>query len=224
MRRMALSVMSHAVAVSALWFGDAFTKAELPSVAASDKVWEATVLVAPAPPPHGSPVRPVRPRRTASAPATQPTLPVAEPAELPSPEDVLGNDPPGASALGETCVEAACGLVGAGRVGVDVAGTPATREPPRIVRVSDVRPPRKVRDVAPVYPETARMARVQGRVVVECVIDPSGRVTNARVMSGPQLLQRAALEAMEQWQYTPTLLSGVPVSVLMSVSVDFRLR
>jgi protein TonB len=86
-----------------------------------------------------------------------------------------------------------------------------------------VAPPRKLRDVRPVYPELARRVGAQGTVVIECRIDEAGRVVEARVAQSVPLLDAAALEAVEQWLYTPTLLNGVPVSVVMSVSVRFTL-
>jgi protein TonB len=65
---------------------------------------------------------------------------------------------------------------------------------------------------------------VEGRVLIECVIDTGGRVAEARVVSGTPLLDQAALDAVRQWRYRPTLLDGVPVAVQMTVTVHFRLR
>lgn len=86
-----------------------------------------------------------------------------------------------------------------------------------------IREPRKTRNVAPVYPQAAREARVQGTVVLECTISPKGKVVNVKVLRGVPLLAEAAIEAVKQWEYTPTLLSGVPVPVIMTVTVNFRL-
>jgi protein TonB len=86
------------------------------------------------------------------------------------------------------------------------------------------REPRKVRHVAPVYPPLALAARVQGRVRLECVIGEDGRVSEIVVVEGHPLLDAAAIEAVRQWRYRPTLLNGVPVSVALAVVVDFRLR
>ncbi|MGE0452617.1 MAG: energy transducer TonB [Vicinamibacteria bacterium] len=88
----------------------------------------------------------------------------------------------------------------------------------------DVRPPRPLRQPAPVYPELARAARVAGRVRVECTLGPDGRVREARVVEGPALLREAALDAVTRWVYTPTLLRGMPVPVRLEVTLDFRLR
>jgi protein TonB len=87
----------------------------------------------------------------------------------------------------------------------------------------DIKPPVRTVYVAPPYPDLARAARIQGLVVVECTIDPSGRVVDARVITGPPLLQSAALDAVRQWRYTATRLNGGPVAVLMTVTVNFTL-
>jgi protein TonB len=88
----------------------------------------------------------------------------------------------------------------------------------------DIRPPLKVKDVAPVYPYLAIRTRVEGSVEIECRIDEAGRVVDAAAQRGHRLLAPAALDAVRQWRYTPTLLNGVPVSVIMTVTVHFRLR
>jgi protein TonB len=74
-----------------------------------------------------------------------------------------------------------------------------------------------------VYPEFARQARVGGRVIIEATIDERGFVTGARVLQSQPLLDAAALVALKQWRYTPTLLNGVPVKVLMTITFNFSL-
>jgi TonB family protein len=86
-----------------------------------------------------------------------------------------------------------------------------------------IREPRKVKDVPPRYPDIAKLAGVQGVVILECLITPEGKVANVRVLRGIPLLDEAALEAVRQWEYTPTLLDDVPVRVIMTVTVNFRL-
>ena len=76
----------------------------------------------------------------------------------------------------------------------------------------------------PVYPPIAITARVEGTVVLEATIDESGAVNNLRVLESIPLLDRAAIEAVSRWRYTPTRLNGKPVAVLMTVRVTFTLR
>jgi protein TonB len=81
----------------------------------------------------------------------------------------------------------------------------------------------KLRHVPPVYPELARVARIEGHVVLECTIGPEGRIVEVTILSGPPLLRTAAAEAVRQWLYRPTLLDEVAVPVVMTVTVRFTL-
>lgn len=101
-------------------------------------------------------------------------------------------------------------------------GTATASQPVRLG--GNIRPPQKRRDVKPVYPPDAQEARVQGIVIVEATIDCDGNVADVRVLRGQPLLNDAALEAVRQWQYTPTLLNGMPVPVIMTMTVTFRLE
>jgi protein TonB len=65
---------------------------------------------------------------------------------------------------------------------------------------------------------------VQGVVILEAVIDEHGEVGRIKVLKSMPLLDQAAITAVQQWRYTPTLLNGVPVSVLMTITVNFTLQ
>jgi protein TonB len=91
------------------------------------------------------------------------------------------------------------------------------------VRVGgQIKPPTKVKDVTPVYPAIARSARVAGAVVIAATIDEEGKVIDAKVVRSVPLLDQAALDAVQQWEYMPTLLNGVPVPVLVTVTINFK--
>jgi protein TonB len=91
------------------------------------------------------------------------------------------------------------------------------------VRVGgDVKEPRPLRMVPPVYPMLATKARVSGVVVLEATLTAQGTVEEIRVVSGHPLLIDAAIAAVKQWQYEPTLLNGVPVSVILTAKVRFE--
>jgi len=101
----------------------------------------------------------------------------------------------------------------------------ATANRGQVVRVGgDIKEPRKIKDVRPVYPDDALAARIQGVVILEAVIAPSGSVSDARVLRSVPGLDQAAVDAVRQWEFTPTLLNGVPVAVIMTVTVNFTLR
>jgi protein TonB len=84
-----------------------------------------------------------------------------------------------------------------------------------------VRPPIRIKEVAPVYPAIAQSARVQGDVVIEATIDENGKVADARVVKSVPLLDQAALDAVKQWEYRPSLLNGVPTAVVTTVTIKF---
>jgi protein TonB len=93
------------------------------------------------------------------------------------------------------------------------------------VRVGgNIKPPQKVKHINPIYPPIAQSARVQGIVIIEATIGPNGKVQDARVLRSIPLLDQAALDAVRQWEFTPTLLNGVPVPVIMTVTVQFTLQ
>lgn len=95
---------------------------------------------------------------------------------------------------------------------------------PSPVRVGPgIRQPIKIGGVDPVYPAIAQAARVQGIVIIEATIGADGHIINARILRSVPLLDQAALDAVRQWQYTPTMLNGVPVPVIMTVTVTFTL-
>jgi protein TonB len=108
------------------------------------------------------------------------------------------------------------------------AGLPPPPPPPPVppapVRPGgDIRAPAKIVHVPPRYPDIARAARVEGLVILEAIIDERGGVTGIRVLRSVALLDGAAIEAVRQWRYTPTLLNGVPVPVLMTITCRFSL-
>jgi len=86
----------------------------------------------------------------------------------------------------------------------------------------DVKEPRLISSVLPVYPLAARQSGVEGEVVVNTTIDKSGSVVGMRVVSGPPLLRQAALDALRRWKYDPSRLNGQPVAVEMQVTIKFR--
>ena len=87
-----------------------------------------------------------------------------------------------------------------------------------------LKPPLKIRDVKPAYPPAAFDSKVQGVVIIEAVLNTAGDVVQAKVLRSVPLLDEAALDAVKQWQFTPTLMNGAPVPVIMTVTVNFRLE
>jgi protein TonB len=117
------------------------------------------------------------------------------------------------------------GVVGERAPNMSVITPPPPPKPAGPIRVSElVRQPKKIVDVRPEYPDIARKARVEGIVVLEAILDRGGRVDQVRVVQSQPLLDQAALDAVRQWRYTPTVLNGQPVAVLMTITIRFTLQ
>jgi protein TonB len=176
---------------------------------------------------------PVPPAALPRIAAARKPLPVSNPyvAPLEPPPDIAPERPVQATGEPFRGLENTTGLVPGGG-GEPLAAPPAP--PPALARPADtpapvrlnsgVRGPTKIKDIAPAYPRMAQAARVQGVVIIEATIGPTGAVQDARILRSIPLLDAAALEAVRQWEYTPTLLNGQPVAVLMTITVNFTLR
>lgn len=83
---------------------------------------------------------------------------------------------------------------------------------------------RLLNQVRPVYPEPAKSAGIYGDVVLRTVISTAGVPLQIKIVSSPSdELSQAALEAVRQWRYSPTLLNGSPVEVLTEITINFSL-
>ncbi len=106
-------------------------------------------------------------------------------------------------------------------------GNPPPPPPPAVqhrIRVGgNVQAAKMIHQVQPSYPQIAKTAHVQGTVVLHAVIAKDGSVQELTYLSGPPLLMPAAMEAVRQWKYQPTLLNGEPVEVDTTISVIFTM-
>lgn len=87
----------------------------------------------------------------------------------------------------------------------------------------NVRPPTKIKDVRPVYPPDAQEAKIQGVVIAEVRINEQGGVDDVQILRSIPALDGAALDAIRQWEFVPTLMNGVPTPIIMVVTVQFSL-
>ena len=170
------------------------------------------------------------PSRHSRAAARDMTPPVSHPDAAPiDPPAGIAPETPLEHAAFSTVIsdierEGGGGLEGLGRVeGVPVPPPPPPPQPTPVRLHVGMRPPRKVVDVAPVYPALARTARVTGIVILEAVIDAGGQVESVRILRSIPMLDQAAVNAVRQWRFTPTLLNGEPVPIVMTVTVNFML-
>jgi len=217
-----VSIAIHMIVLLAVVVVPLLTSEELPEPTSVVKAFFVEPAAAPPPPPPPPPPAPRQQNQPKPMSTPVPTenkfqAPVETPEQV-KPEEgidlgVEGGVPGGVE-----------GGVPGGVVGGVVGGLPDAPPPPQAVRVGgQIKEPKKLKNVNPSYPDIAKQARVQGVVILECTISPQGKVTDVKVLRGIPLLDAAAIEAVKQWVYSPTLLNGVPVPVIMTVTVNFRL-
>jgi protein TonB len=91
------------------------------------------------------------------------------------------------------------------------------------LRISHMSEGNLVRKVLPVYPPLARMAGIQGQVVLQAVISKQGAIEDLKILGGHPMLVPAAIEAVRQWRYQPYVLNNEPVEVETQITVNFSL-
>lgn len=104
------------------------------------------------------------------------------------------------------------------------AGAERIQEGDAVRAIGSIRPPRLIKEVAPVYPPAATQAGVEGVVILEAQTDIYGRVMNIKVLRSIPLLDQAAVEAVRQWIYEPAVIDGKPRSIIFTVTVRFSLK
>lgn len=219
-RLLPLSIALHALALAALMIIPLTAEVDPPDPPPPSFGLVHVMTVAPPPGPPAPPRvdSPPRPKQPDAAPII-------------APEGIRDETPPEPSVAGPP------GMPDLGSAGLDPNGTPGALvgsfvpflvvQPP--VPQAPVRPggvirePRKLVHVPPEYPSIARAAGVEGVVILEAVLDERGAVADVRVIRSVTLLNDAAVQAVRRWRYTPTLLNGVPVQVLMTITVQFKL-
>lgn len=209
-----ISLGIHVVGLLAIVIVPLLQAQPLPEPADAIKAFFVEPTAAPPPPPPPPPPAKAPPPKVMQAPPQEVKFEV--PKEVP--QEIKPS-----TATGSGGVE---GGVEGGVAGGIVGGLPAEPPPPvQAIRVGgNIKEPTKIKNVAPIYPDIAKQARVQGIVILECTISPQGLVTDVKILRGIPLLDQAGVDAVKQWQYTPTLLNGVPVPVIMTVTVNFRLN
>ena len=200
------------------------------------KRMEMTLLVAPMPPMAAPPPPPASVARAVhSTPKVFTPGKLTAPTFIPKAVPSTANEP---APPDETFAGSVAGVSGGfpgGQIGGIVGGMPnlaapvgapapsASGGPKRPVRVGgEVKPPRLIYGPAPVYPLLANQSHIHGIVVIDAIIDEHGKVVEARVISGHPLLVQAALKAVSERRYEPTILDGEPTPVDLRVEVNFQ--
>ena len=202
------------------------------------KQYASTILVAPPPPPPPPPpatgpvIKPKAVHHTfinggkLIVPTVIPKH-IAEIKEAPLEPDSLGGvvgGVPGGVPGGQLDGVLGGVIGGAANTAARPVPPPPSVKPNGPVRVGGhVRPPKPILMVPPEYPVLARETHIQGQVRIDAVLDEQGNVVEMKVVSGPPLLYRAALDALKKWKYEPTYLNDQPVAVQMVVTINFQL-
>jgi periplasmic protein TonB len=209
-----------------------YVSTELPPV---PDVLAFVVSAAPPPPPPPPPPAPAssttpqKPSAARTVPATAvQSAPVKAPTEIAAERIVEAGSDQGVPGGVEGGVPG--GVIGGVLGGLVGAPLPAPPPPaPPTVERAPVRiggaltAPALLERVDPVYPPIAVQARVQGVVILEAVVDSSGRVEDVRVLRSIRLLDAAAMEAVRKWRYSPLFLNGTAERFVLTVTVSFRL-
>jgi periplasmic protein TonB len=210
-----VSVCAHAIAIAAIIVAPIFATTDLPEPRRPLTFESITPIDVPSVP------APARPQPAQPLTHTQ-SFPVIEPPDV-APERPQAIPEPFAdvSAPGGTGVPGDVFPP----VGDVVTAPPQPQAPKAPVPVGGViRPPTRVLYVEPVYPRVALAGGIEGTVILQAVIDEKGRVREVKVLRSIPLLDDAALQAVAKWQFTPTLLNGTAVPVVMTVTVGFMLK
>jgi protein TonB len=204
----------------------------------------AFVAVAPAPPPPPPPPPPAAtatkpatpwpsPRPTPSAPKTSPSLEV--PARVEPPPAEASIDELAAAGNTEGGIErgvpggVAGGVLGGvlgGVIGGMLDAPPPPPPPPQSAPIrtgGELKAPALIKRVPPVYPPLAVSAEIEGTVILEATVGKDGRVEDVRVLRSVGVFDRAAINAVRQWEYAPLLLNGTPERFILTVTVSFNL-
>jgi protein TonB len=200
--------------------------------------WMTTISAPGAPPPPGPVVRP----RTAVSGASQIfrrllIMPTSIPPKAlmlveddPGPDLAVGPGVPGGVPNGlpngipggivTDLIARVAPIVKPPEPAVNTTPKPAVAKPPRISMIEMARP---IHRVEPVYPALARQMRISGAVELQGVIGTDGRIHELKVLSGHPILIKAAVDAVNQWIYAPTILNGQAVEVAAPITVNFKL-
>jgi protein TonB len=242
-RAVVLAFVGQVVAIGALITIPLLSVQQLPLAEIS------TVLVAPPPPPPPPP--PPAPAATAPHVARVTPRPfdaarVYQPQAVPKTVAVLPDLPQAPAAAAAPSIAGVEGGVTGGQVGgvlggvlggvpslappppppppVTAVATPAAPAPPKLLRVGgQVEAAQVISAPPPAYPALAKSARIGGVVKLDAIIGTDGHIQNLKLISGPPLLIEAAMNAVKQWTYHPTILNGQPFKVETQIDVNFTL-
>jgi len=158
------------------------------------------------------------------APSSRPTIKLGKIAAptMKSPTQLNSSEPPpvlpDVNALPGALSESAFSTAARGNIVAPEAGPVAPS------KGGQLQQPKLVSSVGAVYPPNARAQHVQGDVIIDAMVDATGRVTPVKVITGHPLLQQAAMDSVRLWKYEPARLNGEPIPIHIKVSITFHLQ
>jgi protein TonB len=208
------SILAHAIGVGAIIIVPALATDELPEPRRTYE-WIVVKPDLPTPPPVAPTSKDVVPSAAASVPLTPP--------EGIQPEPIVERVDPGfdlSTAPGVSIGD----VVSSGDLAVPLPPPPSPQAKDPVHVGGQISPPKKLTHVTPIYPPIALAARKEGLVILEALIGEDGSVRDVRVLRPAPLFEEAAIAAVRQWRFSPTLLNGGAVPVVMTVTVGFTLE
>jgi protein TonB len=168
------------------------------------------------------PAPPAATKAASPQPAADPAV-APKPAEVPTQAAAVAVEPPPSSlAVGQSTGDVLKTMTG-GTSGISGSslGAPPPNEPVRVG--GNIKAPALTKKVPPDYPKVAQQAHVEGNVVLEAEVTPTGAVESVRIVKSVSMLDQAAIDAVKQWKYTPLVLNGKAVPFILTVTVTFDL-
>jgi protein TonB len=159
---------------------------------------------------------------TSAAPTEVQTTPPVLPGRDAHPNEAPTLAPIGVGIGMPNEIPSAIALAEGGR-GPNVTPTPARAPAGPTTVSSGVSQGMLIAPIRPIYPPIAKAAHIEGKVIVEAVISSAGTIESLHVLSGPPMLQRAAIDAIQAARYQPYRLNGTPTAVQTTITVNFRI-
>ena len=209
------SIAAHAIAVAALIIAPALATDELPEPRRTSE-WILVVPEIPLPPPVG-------PVSVDREPVATTPVPLEPPVGI-QPEPIVDVVDPDRGVDGGVGCCFIGDVVSSGDVIAPLPPPPPPRPKAPVHVGGRIQAPTKILHVNPIYPSIALAARKEGLVILEALIAEDGTVRDVKVLRPAPLFDEAALTAVRQWRFTPTLLNGEPVPIVMTVTVGFTLE
>jgi len=188
-------------------------------------VMPAMLLMPPIPDPLSGGPKSVEHSKPVSQPSeAAPAAPERPPAPAPVEEPTRIEPETGVEGSPDGIEGGVAGGVGDGPAGGSASSGPGVGPSGPLRLGSTVAPPKKIKDVRPIYPQLAMATRARGTVVLDVTIGTDGKVQDAKVIHSVPQLDLAALEAVRQWEYEPTRVNGALVALIMTVVVNFAIQ